>query len=57
MDSEVEGFYSVDDFTFDENTKKWILNEGVVDDRALFSNDLPNFGPGFINMKIRIMTV
>ena len=48
---EVEGFYSVDDFTFDENTKKWILNEGVVDDRALFSNDLPNFGPGFIKLK------
>ena len=48
---EVEGFYSVDDFTFDENTKKWILNKGVVDDRALFSNDLPNFGPGFIKLK------
>lgn len=31
--------------------RKWILNEGVVDDRALFSNDLPNFGPGFIKLK------
>lgn len=47
---ETDGFYTVDDFTFDQATKKWILKEGVPDCSALFASP-DNFGPGFIKLK------
>ena len=46
----VDGFYTFDDFTFDETTKKWIPNEDTPDSREMFAVT-DNFGPGFIKLK------
>jgi TonB-linked SusC/RagA family outer membrane protein len=46
-----DGFYSFDDFTFNDGTKKWELKEGVVDCRKVFTSSGDYFGPGHIKIK------
>ncbi|MDR0745980.1 MAG: TonB-dependent receptor [Mediterranea sp.] len=46
-----DGFYSFNDFTFNDGTKKWELKEGVVDCRKVFTSSGDYFGPGHIKIK------
>lgn len=46
-----DGMYSFDDFTFNQDTKRWVLNDGVVDSRGVLTNSGGYFGPGHIKMK------
>ena len=46
-----DGMYSFDDFTFNHETKRWVLNDGVVDSRGVLTNSGGYFGPGHIKMK------
>jgi len=45
-----DGMYSFDDFTWNETTKRWNLNEGVADNSALISAG-NYFGPGTLKFK------
>ncbi len=47
----VDGFYSFDDFTFNSGTKRWDLNDGVLDPRGVFTSSGDYFGPGHIKIK------
>ncbi len=46
-----DGMYSFDDFTFDDVTKKWVLNEGAVDCSGVLSRAGNYFGPGHMKLK------
>ena len=46
-----DGKYSFDDFTFNADTKRWMLNDGVVDTRGVLTNSGGYFGPGHIKLK------
>ena len=46
-----DGMYSFDDFTFNPDTKRWVLNDGVVDTRGVLTNSGGYFGPGHIKLK------
>ncbi len=46
-----DGMYSFDDFTFNETTKSWDLNEGVVDCSGVLSNSGNYYGPGHLKLK------
>ena len=46
-----DGMYSFDDFTFNSETKRWVLNDGVVDTRGVLANSGGYFGPGHIKLK------
>ncbi|PRD53736.1 SusC/RagA family TonB-linked outer membrane protein [Sphingobacterium gobiense] len=46
-----DGYYTFDDFTFDDTQNKWILNDGVVDASHVMSRSGNNFGPGHIKLK------
>ncbi len=46
-----DGFYSFDDFHYDYDQKKWILNPGVVDASAVLDRSGNYFGPGHIKLK------
>lgn len=46
-----DGFYSFDDFTFDQESKRWIINEGVVDCSDIIATSGNSFGPGHIKLK------
>ena len=47
-----DGMYSFDDFTFDDVSKKWVLNEGVPNvTEEVLTNSGDNFGPGHIKLK------
>lgn len=45
-----DGMYSFDDFTYNEITRKWDLNSGVVDNSALLGAG-NYFGPGALKFK------
>ena len=45
-----DGFYSFDDFTFNETTKVWDLKEGIASD-AVMLNSGKYFGPGSLRLK------
>lgn len=47
----VDGFYTEKDFTWDDNQKKWLLNEGVVDCSSVLTKSEGNFGPGHIKLR------
>jgi len=46
-----DGYYSFDDFTFNETTKRWVLKEGVTDDTGVLSRSGAWFGPGHLKLK------
>lgn len=46
-----EGMYGFDDFTFNEVTKSWEINPGVVDCYDLMSRSEKYYGPGHIKLK------
>ena len=46
-----DGMYGFGDFTFDDTTKRWVLNEGVTDTRGVLTNSGGYFGPGHIKLK------
>ena len=46
-----DGYYGFDDFTFDNTSNRWILNDGVVDASEVMSRSGNNFGPGHIKLK------
>lgn len=46
-----DGMYSFDDFTYNESSKKWILNEGIADGSGVFSTSGSYFGPGHQKLK------
>ncbi len=46
-----DGMYTFDDFTFNETTNKWVLNDGVVDASSVFTNSGDYFGPGHMKLK------
>ncbi len=46
-----DGMYSFDDFTFDDSSKKWVLNDGVADASSVFTNEGSYFGPGSMKLK------
>ena len=45
-----DGFYTVDDFNFDESTKKWTLKPGVPDNSSFSSGNF-SFKPGAMKFK------
>lgn len=45
-----DGFYTVDDFNFDETTKKWTLKPGVPDNSSFSSGNF-SFKPGAMKFK------
>lgn len=45
-----DGMYSFDDFTWNETSMSWVLNEGVADNSALLSAG-SYFGPGALKFK------
>ncbi|WP_187263731.1 SusC/RagA family TonB-linked outer membrane protein [Pontibacter beigongshangensis] len=47
----VDGFYTFDDFNWDDTQKKWILKEGVVDASSVITTSGNYFGPGHIKLK------
>ncbi|WP_223150980.1 SusC/RagA family TonB-linked outer membrane protein [Flavobacterium ajazii] len=46
-----DGYYTFDDFTFDDVQKKWILNPGVADASKVITTSGNYFGPGHIKLK------
>lgn len=46
-----DGYYTFDDFHFNEDQNKWILNDGVVDASHVMSRSGNYFGPGHIKLK------
>jgi hypothetical protein len=46
-----DGIYSFDDFTFDNTTKKWVLNKGVVNSSSVLTRSGSYFGPGHQKIK------
>lgn len=46
-----DGYYTFDDFTYDNVQKKWILNPGVVDASKVITTSGNYFGPGHIKLK------
>jgi TonB-linked SusC/RagA family outer membrane protein len=46
-----DGMYSFDDFTFDNETGKWKLNEGVTDCFGVLSRAGDFYGPGHMKLK------
>lgn len=46
-----DGYYTFDDFTFDYDQNRWILNDGVVDVSQVMTRSGNNFGPGHIKLK------
>lgn len=46
-----DGYYTFDDFHFDWDQNKWILNDGVVDASHVMSRSGNYFGPGHIKLK------
>ncbi|WP_257670219.1 SusC/RagA family TonB-linked outer membrane protein [Parapedobacter tibetensis] len=46
-----DGYYSFDDFTFDHDMNRWVLNEGVADASTVMSRSGNYFGPGHIKLK------
>ncbi len=46
-----DGYYSFDDFTYNETTQRWVLNEGVVDVTGVLSRSGAWFGPGHLKLK------
>ena len=46
-----DGYYSFDDFTFNESTKRWVLNDGVTDVTGVLSRSGAWFGPGHLKLK------
>lgn len=46
-----DGMYSFDDFTFNETTKRWEINDGVADASAVVSTSGGYFGPGHPKLK------
>lgn len=46
-----DGMYAFDDFTYDDNQSKWVLNEGVADASTVFTNSGNYFGPGHMKLK------
>lgn len=46
-----DGYYTFDDFHFDDTENKWILNDGVVDASHVMSRSGNAFGPGHIKLK------
>lgn len=45
-----DGFYTVDDFNFDETTKKWTLKPGIPDNSSFSAGNF-SFKPGAIKFK------
>ncbi|MFT3738119.1 MAG: TonB-dependent receptor [Breznakibacter sp.] len=46
-----DGMYTFDDFTFNPTSKKWDLNEGVVDASSVITTSGSYFGPGHMKLK------
>lgn len=46
-----DGYYTFDDFTYDNTQKKWILNSGEVDASKVITTSGNYFGPGHIKLK------
>ncbi len=46
-----DGMYSFDEFTFDDASKKWVPNEGVVDVTGVLSRAGDFYGPGHQKLK------
>lgn len=46
-----DGMYSFDDFTFNETTKVWDINDGVANNKNLISPTGSYFGPGALKFK------
>ncbi|MGN0282511.1 MAG: SusC/RagA family TonB-linked outer membrane protein [Prevotella sp.] len=46
-----DGYYSFDEFTFNETTKRWDINEGVVDCSGVLSRSGSWYGPGHLKLK------
>ena len=46
-----DGYYSFDDFTFNETTKRWDINEGTIDCSGVLSRSGAWFGPGHLKLK------
>ena len=46
-----DGFYSFDDFTFNEETKRWIIKPGVADCSDIIATSGNWFGPGHMKLK------
>ena len=46
-----DGYYSFDDFTFNNTTKRWDINEGVIDCTGVLSRSGSWFGPGHLKLK------
>ncbi len=46
-----DGFYTVDDFTYNAATSKWELNDGVVDCSAVIGSGSAYFRPGAMKLK------
>lgn len=46
-----DGFYAFNDFTFDPNQQKWVINPGVPDVTKVLTYSGNYFGPGHIKLK------
>lgn len=46
-----DGFYTFDDFYYDDQNKKWVLNPGVADASTVLDRSGNYFGPGHIKLK------
>lgn len=46
-----DGYYSFDEFTYNETTKRWDINEGVVDCSGVLSRSGAWYGPGHLKLK------
>ena len=46
-----DGMYSFDDFTYNPETKKWVINEGVPDCSSVITTSGSYFGPGHIKLR------
>ena len=46
-----DGMYSFDDFTFNETTKRWDINDGVVDCSGVLSRAGNYYGPGHLKLR------
>lgn len=46
-----DGMYSFDDFTFNPETKKWVIKDGVADCSSVITTSGGYFGPGHIKLR------